>query len=171
MGPLIRPFLDFQPVIHKEAWLAENAVVIGRVTIEKHANIWYNCVLRGDVNSIFVGEGSNIQDGTIVHVNGDPSHPTIIEHHVTIGHMAAIHGCTLKSHCLVGIQATVLNGAIVEEEALVAAGAVVREGQVIPARTLVAGVPAKPVRMLNDSELKFLRHQPIHYWEDIASKY
>jgi carbonic anhydrase/acetyltransferase-like protein (isoleucine patch superfamily) len=171
MGPLIRPFLDHHPKISEQAWLAENAVVIGQVTIEARANIWYNCVLRGDVNSIFVGEGSNIQDGSVVHVNGDPSHPTVIEKQVTVGHMAAIHGCTLKQNSLVGIQATVLNGAVVEEEALVAAGSVVREGQIVPARTLVAGVPAKPIRTLLEDEIKFLQHQPVHYWEDIASKY
>lgn len=171
MGPLIRPFLDFHPEIDEGAWIAENAVIIGRVTIEKRANIWYNCVLRGDVNSIYVGEESNIQDGSIIHVNENPSHPTIIESSVTVGHMAAIHGCTLKKNCLIGIQATVLNGAVVEEGALVAAGSLVREGQVVPSGMLVAGVPAKPIRALSPEESNFLQHQPVHYWDDIASKY
>lgn len=171
MGPLIRPFQDEHPQISEDAWIAENAVVIGRVDIAAKANIWYNCVLRGDVNYIKVGEQSNIQDGTIVHVNGDPSHPTIIEDNVTVGHMAALHGCRLKSHCLIGIQATVLNGAVVEEGALVAAGSVVCEGIVVKERTLVAGVPAKPIRAISDKEYEFLKRQPVHYWQNIASKY
>lgn len=169
--PLIRDFQGVSPEIDSGAFIAENACIIGRVKIHAKANIWYNCVLRGDVNDIVVGEGSNIQDGTIVHVNGDPSHPTTIEEYVTIGHAAAIHGCTLKKNCLVGIGATVLNGAVVEECALVAAGALVREGQVVPAGHLVAGVPAKVIRPLSEEEKESLVRQPLHYWEAIASKY
>lgn len=167
----MRPFRDVSPQIHPDAFLAENACIIGDVKVGSKANIWYNCVLRGDVNRIEIGELSNIQDGTIIHVNGDPSHPTIVEERVTVGHSATLHGCVVKKHSLVGIGATVLNGAVVESESLVAAGTLVREGQVIPSGVLVAGVPAKVVRSLTDKELAFLRRQPDHYWEDIASQY
>jgi carbonic anhydrase/acetyltransferase-like protein (isoleucine patch superfamily) len=171
MKPLIRPFEDLVPRIHEEAFLAENVCIIGDVEIHRRANIWYNCVLRGDVNKISIGELSNIQDGTIIHVNGDPSHPTVVEDRVTIGHSVTLHGCTIKTHALVGIGATVLNGAVVEEGALVAAGSLVREGQVVPAGHLVAGVPAKVIRPLTEQEQNMLKRQPDHYWDDSASKY
>jgi carbonic anhydrase/acetyltransferase-like protein (isoleucine patch superfamily) len=171
LKPLIRPFRDKHPEISPEAFLAENACVIGDVKIHARANIWYNCVLRGDVNRIEIGELANIQDGTVIHVNGTPSHPTLVEDRVTVGHSATLHGCHLKRHSLVGIGATVLNGAVVESESLVAAGSLVREGQVIPSGVLVAGVPAKVIRPLKQSEIDFLHHQPDHYWDDIASQY
>jgi carbonic anhydrase/acetyltransferase-like protein (isoleucine patch superfamily) len=123
------------------------------------------------VNKISIGELANIQDGTIIHCNGDPSHPTVVEARVTIGHSVTLHGCVIKRHALVGIGATVLNGAIVEEGALVAAGSLVKEGQVVPAGHLVAGVPAKVIRPLSEKEQEMLKHQPDHYWDDIASKY
>jgi carbonic anhydrase/acetyltransferase-like protein (isoleucine patch superfamily) len=164
MKPLIRPFSGKEPQIHEGAFLAENACIIGDVRIGEKASIWYNCVLRGDVNSIEIGPYSNIQDGTVIHVNQSPSHPTIVEERVTIGHSVTLHGCVIKKHALIGIGASVLNGAIVEEEALVAAGSLVKEGQVIPRGHLVAGE-------LTDVEQKMLRHQPDHYWDDIASLY
>ena len=163
--------MDLHPQIHEEAFIAENAVIIGDVKIGRRASIWYNCLLRGDVNRIEIGDYTNIQDGTIIHVNQSPSHPTIVEERVTVGHSVTLHGCTIRRHALIGIGATVLNGAVVEEESLVAAGSLIREHQVVPRGTLVAGVPAKVVRELSEKELAFLRHQPDHYWDDIASKY
>ena len=171
MKPFIRSFMDLHPQIHGEAFIAENAVIIGHVKIGRRASIWYNCVLRGDVNHIEIGDYTNIQDGTIIHVNQSPSHPTIVEDRVTVGHSVTLHGCTIRRHSLIGIGANVLNGAIVEEESLVAAGSLIREGQIVPKGMLVAGIPAKVVRPLKDGELAFLRHQPDHYWDDIASKY
>ena len=163
--------MDLHPQIHEEAFIAENAVIIGDVKIGRRASIWYNCLLRGDVNNIEIGDYTNIQDGTMIHVNQSPSHPTIVEERVTVGHSVTLHGCTIRRHALIGIGATVLNGAVVEEEALVAAGSLIREHQVVPRGTLVAGVPAKVVRTLTEKELEFLRRQPDHYWDDIASKY
>lgn len=171
MTPLVRPFEGRHPSIDPEAWIAENAVIIGDVEIGPKANIWYNVVLRGDVNHIRIGELTNIQDGAVVHVNQTPSHPTIIEDHVTVGHSSTIHGCTLKRYCLIGIGANVLNGAVVGEGALVAAGSLVREGQEIKPYTLYAGVPAKEMRPLKDEERKLVEHQCDHYWDDLASKY
>lgn len=171
MSPLIRPFGSSNPQIHEEAWLAENAVVIGDVKIGRRANIWYNVVIRGDVNSITIGDYANIQDGSVVHVNQEPSHPTVIEKMVTVGHNACIHGCTLKENCLIGIGANVLNGAIVGEGALVAAGSLVREGQELKPWTMYAGVPAKEIRPLSEEEVATMKHHPIHYWDDLASKY
>jgi gamma-carbonic anhydrase len=169
--PFIRSFMDLHPQIHEEAFIAENAVIIGDVKIGRRASIWYNCALRGDVNSIYIGDYTNIQDGTIIHVNQSPSHPTIVEERVTIGHSVNLHGCTVRRHALIGIGATVLNGAVIEEDALVAAGSLIREGQVVPSGVLVAGIPAKVIRPLSEKEIAFLRHQPDHYWDDIASKY
>jgi carbonic anhydrase/acetyltransferase-like protein (isoleucine patch superfamily) len=151
--------------------LAENAVVIGDVKIGRRASIWYSAVVRGDVNSITIGDYSNVQDGAVVHVNQVPSHPTVIESMVTIGHNACIHGCTIRKYALIGIGANILNGAVVGEGALVAAGALVREGQELKPWTLYAGVPAKEVRPLKDEEVAMMKHHPIHYWDDLAANY
>lgn len=168
---LIRPFGKQSPQIDDGAWIAENASIIGDVHIGPRSSIWYGAVLRGDVNFIRVGRESNIQDGSIVHVNGTPSHPTIIGDQVTVGHHANIHGCTLKNNCLIGIGAIILNGAVVGEGSLVAAGAVVCEGFEVPPGHLVAGIPAKVKRPLNEEEIEGLKRQAAHYWDDIASKY
>lgn len=168
---LVREFSEHHPKISDNAWCAENAVIIGDVEIGDFSSLWYGSVTRGDVNQIRIGKYSNIQDGAVVHCNGTPSHPTIIEDMVTVGHLACIHGCTLKSESLIGIGASVLNGAIVESKSLVAAGAVVREGYTVPAGHLVAGVPAKVIRPLNEEEQQFMEKQAKHYWHDLAEKY
>ena len=168
---LIEPFKGVSPRIHENSWVAENAVVIGDVDIGECSTIWYGAVVRGDVNHIRIGRYSNIQDGAVVHVNGTPSHPTILGDYVTVGHCVCLHGCTLEDECLIGIGASVLNGAVVESHSIVAAGALVREGQVVRSGTLVAGVPAKEVRKLSEKELEKFKKQATHYWEGIASPY
>ena len=133
-----------KPQIHAEAWVAETAVVIGDVQLAAGASLWPTAVARGDVSSIVVGEGSNVQDGAVLH--GDPDQPVSIGADVTIGHRAVVHGATLKDGCLIGIGDIVLNGVTVGEEALVAAGSVVTRD--VPAGTLVMGAPAQVKREL-----------------------
>jgi len=133
------------PQIHAEAWVAETAVVIGDVQLAAGASLWPTAVARGDVSAIVVGEGSNVQDGAVLH--GDNDQPVTIGADVTIGHRAVVHGATLNDGCLIGIGAIVLNGVTIGEEALVAAGSVVTRD--VPAGALVMGAPAQVKRQLS----------------------
>lgn len=147
----ILPFEGTKPRIHTSAYIAPGAVVIGDVTIEAEASVWFNAVIRGDREPIVIGKGSNIQDGAVVHT--DPGFPCEVGAEVTVGHNAILHGCRIEQGVTVGMGATVLNGAVVGEHALVAANALVLEGAEIAPRTLVAGVPARPRRELSDDEV------------------
>jgi carbonic anhydrase/acetyltransferase-like protein (isoleucine patch superfamily) len=158
-----RAFDGHEPVVTDGAWIAPSAMLVGRVTIGAHASVYFGAVLRGDVNSISLGEGSNIQDNVAVHCDDDK--PTVIGRGVSIGHAAVVHGCTIGDDCLIGMNATVLSGAIIGNESLVAAGSVVLEGTVIPPRSLVAGVPGKVRRELTDAEVEDIRRNGIHYRE------
>ena len=137
--------------IDPSAFVAPGAVVLGDVTLAPRASVWYGCVLRGDMAPIVVGEASNVQDGTIVHV--DAGKPARIGARVGIGHRAIIHGCTIEDDCLIGMGSVLLNDVVVGTGSVVAAGAVVREGMVIPAGSLVMGVPGRVVRPV-DPELR-----------------
>jgi carbonic anhydrase/acetyltransferase-like protein (isoleucine patch superfamily) len=149
---LILAFRGAFPTIAADAFIAETAVVIGDVTIAPRASIWYGCVLRGDVNYIRVGERTNIQDGTIIHVRGRGM-PTVIGADVTIGHRALLHACTLEDGSFVGMAATVMDGAVVESGAMVAAGALVTPGKVVKKGELWAGSPAKLLRPLTPADI------------------
>jgi gamma-carbonic anhydrase len=150
------------PKIHPDAFVAPTAVVIGDVEIEAGANIWYHCVLRGDTNVIRVGPGSNIQDGTIVHV-ANQRFPTLIGAEVTVGHAAIVHACSLKDRAFVGMGATVLDGAVIEEGGVIAAGGVLPAGKRIGPGELWMGAPAKLLRVLSEEErASFARTAP-HY--------
>lgn len=138
------------PVIHPTAWVHPTAVVIGDVTLEADVSVWPGAVLRGDVDAIRVGAGSNVQDGAVLHC--DAGKPCVVGARVTIGHRAVVHGCTVEDGALIGIGAVVLNGAVIGSGTLVAAGAVVGEGRVLPTDVLVAGVPAKVVRALSPEQ-------------------
>ncbi|CAA9248730.1 MAG: Carbonic anhydrase, gamma class [uncultured Craurococcus sp.] len=163
MGPLY-PFEGKQPVVDPEAWVAPTAAVIGDVTIGARSNIWYHCVLRGDTNFIRIGAGSNIQDGTIIHVNAGKQ-ATSIGDDVTVGHAAIIHACTLMNRAFVGMGATVLDDAVIEEGGVLAAGSVLPPGKRIAALELWMGNPAKPVRLLTlEQRAGFDRTAP-HYVE------
>lgn len=133
------------PQIHPEAWVAKTAVVIGDVQLAAGASLWPTAVARGDVSAIVVGEGSNVQDGAVLH--GDNDQPVTIGADVTVGHRAVVHGATLNDGCLIGIGAIVLNGVTIGEEALVAAGSVVTRD--VPAGALVMGAPAQVKRELS----------------------
>jgi carbonic anhydrase/acetyltransferase-like protein (isoleucine patch superfamily) len=136
-------------------WVAHNAVVLGKVTIEEDASVWFNSVVRGDNEPIVIGAGSNVQDGCVLHT--DPGFPLSIGREATIGHMAVLHGCSIGRGALIGIGALVLNGAIIGEECLIGAGALIPEGKEIPARSVVFGSPGKIMRQISEQELERMR--------------
>lgn len=158
---LLIPFDGHLPEIHPTAWIAPNATLIGRVRVLANASVWYGCVLRADMDSIVLGEGSNLQDNSVVHV--DDGTPTTIGAGVGIGHGAIIHGTTIEDGCLIGMGATLLNRSIIRAGAFVAAGALVLEGQEIPAGMLAAGVPAKVRGELDDAGRERVRVNALHY--------
>jgi carbonic anhydrase/acetyltransferase-like protein (isoleucine patch superfamily) len=133
--------------------MAETAVVIGDVKIGESASVWYGCVLRGDVNYIRIGDRTNIQDMTMIHVSRR-DHPTVVEHEVTVGHSVTLHGCYVETGCLIGIGATVLDGARIGRNSLVAAGSIVTPNSVIPEGSFVLGAPARVKRQLTPEEIE-----------------
>lgn len=161
---MILPFRGVLPRVDPAAWVAENAVIIGDVEVGPESTIWYGCVLRGDVHPIRVGRGSNIQDGSVLHVEGG-LYACVVKDRVSVGHGVILHGCTVEEGALVGMGATVLNAALVGREAAVGAGAVVTEGTKIPPRTLWLGVPARQVRELTEEELRRFADTATHYAE------
>jgi carbonic anhydrase/acetyltransferase-like protein (isoleucine patch superfamily) len=165
---MIRSFQGMQPKIDETAFVAETAVIIGDVEMGSQSSIWYNCVARGDVNSIRIGARSNVQDLSMLHVThkkhaDDPGAPLIIGDDVTIGHSVTLHGCTLENGCFIGMQAMVMDKAVVGEGALVGARALVTEGTVIPPHTLWVGAPAKYKRDLTPDEIAWLKKSAGNY--------
>jgi carbonic anhydrase/acetyltransferase-like protein (isoleucine patch superfamily) len=143
------------------------------VTIGADSSIWYNCVLRGDVEAIRIGARTNIQDGSVVHVSGGAAgarHPTVIGDDVLIGHLAMVHGCTIENRGFVGLGAIVMDGCVIESDGMLAAGAMLTPGKRIGARELWAGRPAKLLRMLSDADLARNRNGVAHY-VDLARKH
>lgn len=159
--------LHSKPVIDPTAWVAQSAVVFGRVKLGAHSSIWYNCVLRGDNEYIEVGDESNIQDGTVMHV--DDGYPCIVGKRVTVGHSAVVHGCNVGDGALIAIGATILSRAVIGEGALIAAGALVLEGTQVPPHTLWAGVPAKQVKELEPRQRERLAKTYQHYANNAAA--
>ena len=151
-----------------ENWVAPNASVIGDITLEKNTSIWFNVTLRGDIENIYVGEGSNIQDGSVLHT--DPGYPLRIGKDVTIGHLVMLHGCTIKDNSLIGIGAVILNGAKIGKNCIIGANTLVTENKVIPDNSLVIGSPGKIVRQVSDEESKLITENAIHY-QDNWKKY
>ncbi|MCF7953897.1 MAG: gamma carbonic anhydrase family protein [Spirochaetales bacterium] len=151
------------PDTKESAFIAESADIIGDVSIGTDASVWFNAVIRGDLAPITLGEGSNVQDNAVIHVNTDM--PTHIGKGVTIAHSAVIHGCSIEDNVLVGMSATVLDGAVIGSESLVAAGALVSPNKTFPPRSLIKGVPAKVSRTLTDEEVKGLKENAEHYIE------
>jgi gamma-carbonic anhydrase len=160
---MIRSFRATSPVVAPTAYIDESAQVIGDVVIGEESSIWMNAVVRGDVNAVRIGARTNIQDGTIVHVMRDPSHPTVLGDEVTVGHGAVLHGCTLGHRCLIGMGAILLNGSIVGEDSIVAAGTLVPEGMVVPPGSLVTGSPGKVRRALTVDEVGFIKQSAANY--------
>ncbi len=154
-------FEDHVPQIAPDAFVAPTATVIGQVRLGAKASVWYGAVLRGDRDAIVVGDGSNVQDGCVLHA--DPGHPCRLGAGVSVGHLAVVHGCTIDDEVLIGMGAVVLNGATVGSGSIVAAGAVVLEGAEVPPGSLVAGVPGKVRRALSDDEWERVRGNARNY--------
>jgi carbonic anhydrase/acetyltransferase-like protein (isoleucine patch superfamily) len=164
MSDGIITFEGVQPAVGNDVYIAPGARVIGHVDLGDEVSVWYNTVIRGDVNDIRIGARTNIQDLTMIHVDSG-GFPTHIGEGVTVGHKAIIHGATVGDNCLIGMGATLLNGAVVEDDAMVAAGALVTPGTTIPSGTLAMGSPAKPRRELSAEEIEAFRESAAHYIE------
>lgn len=143
---------DDTPVIPTSAYVAAEATVIGKVTLGEHVSVWPGAVLRGDNDSITIGDGSNVQDNAVLHT--DRGFPLSIGANVTIGHQAMLHGCTVGDGALIGIQAVVMNGSVIGKDCIVGAGALVPEDKTFGAKQLIIGVPAKAVGELSDAEIE-----------------
>ncbi|MFW6057739.1 MAG: gamma carbonic anhydrase family protein [Persicimonas sp.] len=152
------------PQLAKGVYLAPGARVIGRVTLGEDASIWYNAVVRGDLDSIDIGARTNVQDNSVIHIESG-KFATHIGSGVTIGHKALVHACTIEDNCLIGMGSIILDGAVIEENSLVAAGAVVTPGTRIPAGSVAMGTPARVVRQVTDEEIASFRDSAAHYVE------
>ena len=152
---MIHAYRGVVPKVHVSAWIADSADVIGDVELGEESSVWFSTVIRGDVHFIRVGRGTNLQDGTVVHVDRNGT-PTILGDYVTVGHAARLHGCHIKSNCLIGIGAVVLDGAVLEEECVVAAGAVVSPGTLVPRGSLLMGAPARVKRSVTEKDLELI---------------
>eukprot|EP00252_Welwitschia_mirabilis_P024992 TRINITY_DN7650_c0_g1_i1.p1 TRINITY_DN7650_c0_g1~~TRINITY_DN7650_c0_g1_i1.p1 ORF type:complete len:267 (+),score=61.54 TRINITY_DN7650_c0_g1_i1:175-975(+) len=164
---ILMNLVDKAPSVHKDAFVAPNASLVGDVKVGKGSSIWYGCVLRGDMKHISVGSGTNIQDHTLVHVAKAKLDktvlPTVIGNNVTIGHNASLYGCTIEDEAFVGMGATLMDGVVVEKNAMVAAGAVVAQDTRIPSGEVWGGNPAKLLRKLTDEEVAFFKESALNY--------
>jgi len=167
---MILPHKGMEPEIPESCFIAPSADIIGDVVMGEESSVWFQVVIRGDVNSIRIGSRTNIQDGAILHVtrNKPPmmSAPLEVGDDVTIGHRVTLHGCTVKSRVLIGMGATILDGAMIAEDSIVAAGALVTKGKKFPPRSLIQGVPAQVVRELTPEELSMLKASAQNYVGD-----
>ena len=145
-------------------WVAPNANVIGDVTLEKNTSIWFNATLRGDIENIYVGEGSNIQDGSVLHT--DPGYPLKIGRNVTVGHLVMLHGCTIGDNSLIGIGAVILNNAKIGNNCVIGAKSLITENKEIPDNSLVVGSPGRVIRKVTDEEVKAIKENAIRYQEN-----
>lgn len=158
--------LKKKPLLREGVYLAKTAVVLGDVTLGAYSSVWYNAVLRGDINRIVVGEYSNIQDNAVLHLADD--FPCILGNWVTVGHSAIVHACTVEDECLIGMGATILDGAIIGAQSIVGANALVTQGMVVPPGSMVLGAPAKVKRALTEVERKSLRVWAEKYVDNAA---
>ena len=166
---MIRQYKGKTPEIASSAYIEDSAHVIGDVVIGEESSVWFNATIRGDVNYIRIGDKTNIQDSSVLHVTKG-THPLFIGSEVTVGHNVTLHGCTIKDRCLIGMGAIVLDGAEVGEDSIVGAGALVKEGMRVKPGTLVVGVPAREVRQLSDEEVQRIKISAANYI-DYMSEY
>ena len=156
---MIMPYKKTSPSLGANTWVAPSADIIGNVTLGKDVSVWFGCVVRGDVHYIRIGDRSNVQDLSMIHVTHhkkddmSDGNPTIIGNDVTVGHRVMLHGCTIEDACLIGMSATILDGAIIGKESIVGAGSLVTKNKIFPPRSLIMGSPAKVVRSLSDDEV------------------
>jgi carbonic anhydrase/acetyltransferase-like protein (isoleucine patch superfamily) len=159
---MIRAFQGTLPKIPKSCFIEETAVVIGDVVMGEECSVWFHAVIRGDVNSIRIGDRTNVQDLSMLHVTHD-THPLVIGSEVTIGHHVVLHGCTIQDRVLVGMGAIVMDGAMIGEGSIVGAGALVTEGTIVPPKSLILGSPAKVKRPVTDKELAWIKESAENY--------
>ncbi len=152
------------PEISADSWVAPNAIIIGKVKLEKNSSIWFNAVLRGDIEKIVIGENSNIQDGSVLHT--DPGCPLTVGKGVTVGHMVMLHGCEISDDTLIGIGSTILNKVKIGKNCIIGANTLVTENKVIPDNSLVLGSPGKVIRKVTDDEIKVICENAKHYVEN-----
>ncbi|MEP5632843.1 MAG: gamma carbonic anhydrase family protein [Tateyamaria sp.] len=156
---------DDAPKIADDTWVAPDANLIGKVVLERAASIWFGCTIRADHEIILIGEGSNVQENCVMHI--DAGFPLTIGKGCTIGHKVMLHGCTIGDNTLIGMGATVLNGAKIGKNCLIGAGALITEGKEIPDGSLVMGMPGKVVRQLDDAAIQGLRASALHYQDNM----
>lgn len=168
MFKLILKYKNFVSVISNTAFVAENSTIIGSVKIKNNASVWFGAVIRGDSEPITVGENSNIQDNCTVH--SSTGCPVSIGNNVTVGHNAVVHGCTIGNNCLIGMGSTIMNGAVIGNNCVVGAGALVTENKVFSDNTLIVGVPAKAVGVVDENAVKMITENAVHYVE-LAKEY
>ena len=149
-------------------WVAPNATIIGDVTLKKNTSIWFNATLRGDIENIYIGEGSNVQDGSVLHT--DPGFPLKVGKNVTIGHLVMLHGCTIGDNSLIGIGAVILNNAKIGKNCIIGAKSLIAENKEIPDNSLVVGSPGRVIRKVSDEEAKLITKNAIRY-QDNWKKY
>ena len=157
---------DFEknvPDVHPDAWVASNASLIGKVKLEKNSSIWFNAVLRGDIELITIGENSNIQDGSVLHT--DPGYKLNVGKGVTVGHMVMLHGCQIGDDTLIGIGSIILNNAKIGKNCIIGANSLITENKIIPDNSLVVGSPGRVLRKVTDEEIKLIHENAQHYVE------
>ncbi|MGH7885149.1 MAG: gamma carbonic anhydrase family protein [Thermodesulfobacteriota bacterium] len=159
---MISELNGLKPNIHPTVFVARQAIVVGDVNIDEDSSVWFNSVVRGDVNYIRIGKRTNIQDNSVLHVTTD-THPLLIGDDVTAGHGVILHGCTINSNTLIGMGSIVLDGAVIESNSIVGAGSVVPPGFRVPSGSLVMGVPAKIKRELSEKEIKDIKKSAMNY--------
>lgn len=153
--------------VHKSAWIAPGAVVVGDVTLGENVSVWYQSVLRADTDSISIDVGTNVQDGCVLHV--DPGYPLTIGKGVTVGHRAVVHGCTVGDNTLVGMGSILLNGCVIGQDSLIGAGSLIAQGKVYPDGVLLLGRPARVVRDLTPDEIEHTRKRALGYVEKLKA--
>lgn len=156
---------EFKPEFRGNYFVADSAGVIGRCVLENNASVWFGSILRGDNDTITLGENSNVQDNSVIHA--DPGFPVTIGRNVTIGHMVMLHGCTIGDGSLIGIKSVILNGAIIGKDCLIGANSLIPEGKIIPDRSLVLGSPGKVMRQLTDQDVARIHEGASYYVEKI----
>ncbi|MBH67313.1 MAG: gamma carbonic anhydrase family protein [Rhodospirillaceae bacterium] len=152
---------SMRPKIHDNVYIADAATVIGNATLCQDVSVWSGAVVRADNDSVYIGSGTNIQEGAVLHA--DPEFPLKVGEKVTVGHQAMLHGCTIEDGALIGIQAVVLNGAVIGKNCLVGAGSLVTEGKIFPDNSLILGSPGKVVRQVTDEQLKIMQRDTWDY--------
>ena len=161
---MIYKFKKIKPTLDNNSWSAPTASLIGKVTLKKDASVWFGAVLRGDIEPITIGEGSNVQDGSIFHT--DPGCPLVLGKNVTVGHTVMLHGCEVADDTLIGIGSIILNKAKIGKNCIIGANSLIPENKVIPDRSLVLGSPGKIIRQVTDKEIEKIKENAKHYVEN-----